>query len=107
MRTALVTITVFGIILVSQVSARPEAASAQARGRAGFQGYWMGIDPVDGGDARRSLILRSDGKSGEHDRAAQGEYELDPVPGVRSRAPEVEDAMHPESRPSAGVLAVL
>jgi hypothetical protein len=62
MRTALVTITVFGIILVSQVSARPEAASAQARGRAGFQGYWMGIDPVDGGDARRSLIRRSDGK---------------------------------------------
>jgi hypothetical protein len=22
----------------------------------------MGVDPVDGGDARRSLILRSDGK---------------------------------------------
>ena len=62
MRTALVTLTVFGIILVSQVSARQEAAPAQARGRAGFQGYWMGIDPVDGGDARRSLIRRSDGK---------------------------------------------
>ena len=62
MRTALVTVTVLGIILISQVSARPEAAPAQARGRAGFQGYWMGIDPVDGGDARRSLIRRSDGK---------------------------------------------
>ena len=62
MRTALVTVTVLGIILISQVSARPEAAPAQSRGRADFQGYWMGMDPVDGGDARRSLILRSDGK---------------------------------------------
>ena len=62
MRTALVTVTVLTIVLVSQLSARPDPASAQARGRAAFQGYWMGIDPVDGGDARRSLIRRSDGK---------------------------------------------
>ena len=62
MRTALVTVTVLGIILISQLSARPNPASAQARGRADFQGYWMGVDPVDGGDARRSLIRRSDGK---------------------------------------------
>ena len=62
MRTALVTVTVLTIVLISQLSARPDPASAQARGRAEFQGYWMGIDPVDGGDARRSLIRRSDGK---------------------------------------------
>ena len=62
MRTALVTVTVLTIVLISQLSARPDPASAQARGRAAFQGYWMGIDPVDGGDARRSLIRRSDGK---------------------------------------------
>ena len=62
MRTALVTVTVLGIILISQVSARPGPASAQAGGRADFQGYWMGIDPVDGGDPRRSLIRRNDGK---------------------------------------------
>ena len=27
-----------------------------------FQGYWMGVDPVDGGDARRSLMLGDNGK---------------------------------------------
>jgi hypothetical protein len=27
-----------------------------------FQGYWMGVDPVDGGDARRSLVLGENGK---------------------------------------------
>ncbi len=26
-----------------------------------FVGYWMGVDPVDGGDARRSLIQQADG----------------------------------------------
>src|SRR5262245_21817952 len=27
----------------------------------GFQGYWVGVDPVDGGDQRRSFELRDDG----------------------------------------------
>jgi hypothetical protein len=62
MRTTLVTATVLAIILMSRVSARPDQAPAQARAHANFQGYWMGVDPVDGGDARRSLIRRSDGK---------------------------------------------
>lgn len=26
-----------------------------------FQGYWMGIDPVDGGDQRRGLVRRANG----------------------------------------------
>jgi hypothetical protein len=26
-----------------------------------FQGYWIGIDPVDGGDQRRSLVQQDDG----------------------------------------------
>ena len=26
-----------------------------------FQGYWMGVDPPDGGDSRRGLVRRSDG----------------------------------------------
>jgi len=26
-----------------------------------FQGYWIGVDPVDGGDQRRSFELREDG----------------------------------------------
>jgi hypothetical protein len=26
-----------------------------------FQGYWIGVDPIDGGDQRRSFELREDG----------------------------------------------
>jgi hypothetical protein len=62
MRKAFVAAAVLGIILVSRVSARPDQAPAQARAHGDFQGYWMGVDPVDGGDARRSLIRRGDGK---------------------------------------------
>src|SRR5690349_17516499 len=62
MRTALVTASVLGLVLIGGASARSDQASAQPRSHADFQGYWMGVDPVDGGDARRSLILRSDGK---------------------------------------------
>ena len=58
MRTALVTASVLGLVFIGGTSAR----SDQSRSHADFQGYWMGVDPVDGGDARRSLILRSDGK---------------------------------------------
>ena len=61
MRTALVTASVLGVILMAGISARSDQASAQSRGHADFQGYWMGVDPSDGGDARRSLILRTDG----------------------------------------------
>jgi hypothetical protein len=62
MRTALVTATVLGIILMARVSAGPDQAASQAKPHADFQGYWMGVDPVDGGDARRSIIRQSDGK---------------------------------------------
>ena len=61
MRITLVTAGVLGLVLMAGISARSDQASAQSRGRADFQGYWMGVDPVDGGDARRSLILRTDG----------------------------------------------
>jgi hypothetical protein len=54
-------VAVVGIILTGYLAARPDNAHAQERSKADFQGYWMGIDPVDGGDARRSLIRRSDG----------------------------------------------
>jgi hypothetical protein len=62
MRTKLVTAGALGFVLMAAMSARSDQASAQAKGNADFQGYWMGVDPVDGGDARRSLLLRSDGK---------------------------------------------
>ena len=43
------------ITVAVQVWAQP------GKHNAGFQGYWMGVDPVDGGDARRSLVLQADG----------------------------------------------
>jgi len=61
MRITFVTAGVLGLILIGGTSARSDQASAQSRGHADFQGYWMGVDPVDGGDARRSLIQRTDG----------------------------------------------
>jgi len=27
----------------------------------GFQGYWMGVDPLDGGDSRRGFVQQDDG----------------------------------------------
>jgi len=55
---ALVTIAVFVVVLGSRAWAKPPF---EQPGRE-FQGYWMGVDPVDGGDARRSLLLGDNGK---------------------------------------------
>ena len=52
---ALVTILILGSALVTHVWAQPPWAQASGK-NAGFQGYWMGVDPTDGGDARRSII---------------------------------------------------
>lgn len=52
-RTCFSTIAVVGLMLVGSAEAQPTARS--------FQGYWMGIDPVDGGDSRRSIRLQPDG----------------------------------------------
>ncbi len=40
-------------------SGKPQQASAAAVRR--FVGYWMGIDPLDGGDSRRSISRNADG----------------------------------------------
>ncbi len=37
-------------------------AEPPAKGKHGFEGYWMGVDPTDGGDARRSLMQLENGK---------------------------------------------
>ena len=56
MRRSLVVLTAVLLVAVAvRVWAQP---SKQATG---FQGYWMGVDPVDGGDARRSLVRQADG----------------------------------------------
>ena len=35
------------VVLVVRLRAQPSVKA--------FQGYWMGVDPLDGGDSRRSL----------------------------------------------------
>src|SRR5262245_30414610 len=52
-RIILVTLGVLALIVAANVRADQPARS--------FQGYWMGIDPVDGGDARRSFLAQADG----------------------------------------------
>ena len=59
---ALMTITILGSVLVAHVWAQPPWAQAEGKNGGGFQGYWIGVDPVDGGDARRSIIQLEDGK---------------------------------------------
>jgi hypothetical protein len=54
---ALLTVALLGILLVTRVWARTPAPAA-----AGFQGYWMGVDHVDGGDSRRSIVHLDNGR---------------------------------------------
>ena len=50
------TAALFAVTLVVRVWAQPGKPAAA------FQGYWMGVDPVDGGDARRSFVLKPTGR---------------------------------------------
>jgi hypothetical protein len=55
-------LTIAVVALGIGVHAWAGAASEQQEGPSrGFQGYWMGVDPVDGGDARRSLVKNENG----------------------------------------------
>jgi hypothetical protein len=58
MRTALVTVSVLGLILMAAIAARSDQASAPSRGHADFQGYWMGVDPVPATPCSRSATAR-------------------------------------------------
>jgi len=49
----LATVGVVAVVFAARIWAAPQAK--------GFQGYWIGVDPVDGGDQRRSIELRDDG----------------------------------------------
>ena len=55
MRRALVVMTslLILVVLVVRVWAAPPFKT--------LEGYWMGIDPVDGGDQRRSFVRQDDG----------------------------------------------
>jgi hypothetical protein len=51
------TVGVLAVLFVARVWASSPAAPPAA-----FQGYWMGVDHVDGGDSRRSLIQLDNGR---------------------------------------------
>jgi len=56
---ALLTIAGLAVLLVARVWAHTPAPAT-----AGFRGYWMGVDHVDGGDSRRSLFQLDNGRFG-------------------------------------------
>ena len=59
-RLAHLTVALVGAVFVAHVWAQPPWASLGNNSH-GFQGYWMGVDPVDGGDSRRSLVELENG----------------------------------------------
>ena len=54
---AFMTVVMLGAVLVAQLWAQPPRKYTSKI----FQGYWMGVDPLDGGDSRRSLVQQQDG----------------------------------------------
>ncbi len=54
---ALLAVAVLVVLVVARVWAEPPRNPAD-----GFQGYWMGVDHVDGGDSRRSLVQLDNGR---------------------------------------------
>jgi hypothetical protein len=57
-RFAFVVVLVLGVVVTAHVWAEP---SWKPQSKA-FTGYWMGIDPLDGGDSRRSLVRLTNGR---------------------------------------------
>ncbi len=57
---------VIGVVLAIgfavHLRAQPSDALASGKTAQEFQGYWMGIDPLDGGDSRRSLVRQNNGR---------------------------------------------
>ena len=55
-RTLVVTTSLFVLVLVVLIVRVWAATPVKA-----FEGYWMGVDPIDGGDQRRSFVQHEDG----------------------------------------------
>jgi hypothetical protein len=60
-RLSIVVVAVLSVVLAVQVGAQPPWVQPPGGAEPGFEGYWMGVDPVDGGDARRSLVRLESG----------------------------------------------
>jgi hypothetical protein len=54
---AFMTVIFLGAVLVVRLWAQPPGKNTSKI----FQGYWMGVDPLDGGDSRRSLVRQPNG----------------------------------------------
>jgi hypothetical protein len=54
---AFMTVIFLGAVLVVRLWAQPLGKNTSKT----FQGYWMGVDPLDGGDSRRSLVQQQGG----------------------------------------------
>ena len=52
-RLFLVMMVLVAIVLAVRLWAQPPVKA--------FQGYWMGVDPLDGGDSRRGFVQQDDG----------------------------------------------
>ena len=54
---ALMIVIILGAVLPVRLWAQPSGKHTSKI----FQGYWMGVDPLDGGDSRRSLVRQQNG----------------------------------------------
>jgi hypothetical protein len=54
---ALAIVIFLGAVLVARLWAKSPGKNTSKI----FQGYWMGVDPLDGGDSRRSLVRQENG----------------------------------------------
>jgi hypothetical protein len=54
---ALTTAVLLGAVLVVRLWAQPPGKNTSKT----FQGYWMGVDPLDGGDSRRGFVQQQNG----------------------------------------------
>lgn len=51
------------VLVLAAVYVSAQGLGGPPPGRAAeFEGYWMGVDHVDGGDSRRSLVRAADGR---------------------------------------------
>jgi hypothetical protein len=55
---ALTIVVLLGAGLVVRLWAQPPGKNTSKA----FQGYWMGVDPLDGGDSRRGFVQQQDGR---------------------------------------------
>ncbi|MGH9173581.1 MAG: hypothetical protein ACRD1H_04450 [Vicinamibacterales bacterium] len=59
---ALVTAALLAVVFAAQAWGQPPWGQPPGKRSPGFHGYWMGVDPLDGGDSRRSFVPQANGR---------------------------------------------